>query len=213
MAERPSAVWEDTHSNLTMVVFITTATVTSSLGHGLRTLTAVPRSTQLSTLCGTVKWVSAYGLSNDKMAMVDVDNISLPPDSRSKLVGLVWSLATWRSVCIHQVNPCNGSEPGWQHHKHCRWYQSLLHYSTNAGCNARCCLNSSSYFCDDVYGCLYRFVLQLVTPTASVVTAPVKANVTPTNATRASPTPRKARPASVTNEVTSKKSILLRSEM
>jgi len=30
-------------------------------------------STQPSTLHGTVKWVSAFGLSNNKMAMVDVD--------------------------------------------------------------------------------------------------------------------------------------------
>ena len=29
-------------------------------------LTAVPRSTQPSTLCGMVKWVSAFGLSNNK---------------------------------------------------------------------------------------------------------------------------------------------------
>ena len=37
------------------VVFITTATAIYSLGHGLHTLTAVPRLTQPSTLCGTVK--------------------------------------------------------------------------------------------------------------------------------------------------------------
>ena len=36
-----------------------------SLGHGLRTFTAVPRSTQPSTLRGTVKRVSAYGLSSN----------------------------------------------------------------------------------------------------------------------------------------------------
>jgi len=37
------------------VVFITTATAIYSLGHGLHTLTAVPRLTQPSTLRGTVK--------------------------------------------------------------------------------------------------------------------------------------------------------------
>jgi len=37
------------------VVFITTATAVYSLGHGLHTLTAVPRSTQPSTIRGTVK--------------------------------------------------------------------------------------------------------------------------------------------------------------
>ena len=36
-----------------------------SLGHGLRTLPAVPRSTHPSTLRGTVKWVSVFGLSNN----------------------------------------------------------------------------------------------------------------------------------------------------
>jgi len=47
------------------VMFITTATVMYSLGHGLHTLPAVPRSTQPSTRHGTVKWVSAFGLSNN----------------------------------------------------------------------------------------------------------------------------------------------------
>ena len=46
-------------------MFITTATAMYSLGHGLRTLPAVPRSTQASTLCGTVKRVSAFGMSNN----------------------------------------------------------------------------------------------------------------------------------------------------
>ena len=36
-----------------------------SLEHRLRNFTAVPRSTQPSILHGTVKWVSAYGLSNN----------------------------------------------------------------------------------------------------------------------------------------------------
>ena len=44
---------------------VTAAAVIYSLGHGLCTFTAVPRSTQPSTLRGMVKWVSAYGLSNN----------------------------------------------------------------------------------------------------------------------------------------------------
>ena len=36
-----------------------------SLGHGLHNFTTVLRSTQPSTLRGTVIWVSAYGLSNN----------------------------------------------------------------------------------------------------------------------------------------------------
>jgi len=48
-------------------VFIATAAVIYCLGHGLCTFTGVPRSTQPSTLCGTVNWVIIT------MAMVDVD--------------------------------------------------------------------------------------------------------------------------------------------
>ena len=46
-------------------MFITTVTAIYSLGHRLCTLTAVSRSTQPSTLRGTVKWVSAHELSNN----------------------------------------------------------------------------------------------------------------------------------------------------
>jgi len=72
-------------------LFITTATAIYSLGHGLYTLTAVPRPTQPSTLRGTVKQVSALGLSNNKMATVDVDGSCyfLLADSQSKSVGLI----------------------------------------------------------------------------------------------------------------------------
>jgi len=60
-------VWEDQGSNPTMgsCMFIINTTAIHSLGHGLCTLTAVPRSTQPSTLCGMVKCVSAFGLSNN----------------------------------------------------------------------------------------------------------------------------------------------------
>ena len=58
------------------------------------------------------------------MAMVDVDDSSLPADSQPKSIGFVWGLAaTWRSVCIHQmnrVNSRNGATPWWQHHKYRR---------------------------------------------------------------------------------------------
>ena len=47
------------------VVFVTSATGICSLGHGLRTLTAMPRSTRPSIFHGTGKWVSAFGLSNN----------------------------------------------------------------------------------------------------------------------------------------------------
>jgi len=50
------------------------------------TFTAVLRSTQPSTLRGTVKWVSAYGLSNN----VD-DSCQFSADSQAKSTGLVWA--------------------------------------------------------------------------------------------------------------------------
>jgi len=43
------------HCHTWTVVFIMMAAAIYSLGHGLRTFTAVPRSTQPSTLRGTVK--------------------------------------------------------------------------------------------------------------------------------------------------------------
>jgi len=70
---------------------ITTASAIYSLPHGLRTLTAVPRSTQPSTLHGMVTWVSAFGLSNN---------------NRPKWRRWKWMVAVyWRSVkqCTRKV--------------------------------------------------------------------------------------------------------------
>jgi len=51
------------------VVFIATAAAIYSIGHGLRTVTVVPRSTQLSTLCRTkVKLSVSWGLSGRGLA-------------------------------------------------------------------------------------------------------------------------------------------------
>ena len=43
------------------------------------------------------------------MAMVDVDDsCQFSADWQAKSTGLVWGLAaTWRSVCIHHMNPVN----------------------------------------------------------------------------------------------------------
>jgi len=71
-------------------VFIATAGVTYSLGHGLHTFTAVPRSTQPSTVCGTVKWISAYELSNNNYGTGDADgSCHFLVDSKHKLTGLI----------------------------------------------------------------------------------------------------------------------------
>ena len=91
------------------IVFIVTAAAIYSLGHGLCTFTAVPWSTQPSTLCRMVKWVSAFGLSNNKNGTMSVDgSCQFSAYSQTKLIGLVWGLAAnWRSVYIHQMNQVN----------------------------------------------------------------------------------------------------------
>ena len=73
------------------IVFITTATAIRSLGHGLRTVAAVPKSTIAKpfTLHGTVKWLSAYG-----------------PSSRNKLR---WSRAKDANILLGNVEICHST--------------------------------------------------------------------------------------------------------
>ena len=96
------------------------------------TLTAVPKSTQPSTLHGTVKWVSAYELSNTNkwwwcLRMVAAN---LSADWQPKSVGLVWGLAATRrsqSAFIKWTGwTLAMTMSWWQHHKHCRWLLLLL---------------------------------------------------------------------------------------
>jgi len=95
--------FESHHAQL--VMFITTATAIYSLGHGLHTRTAVPRSTQPSTRRGTVTWVSAFGLSNNKwrwwMRMVAAVTGGLTVQVDWLGPGLA---AAERLVHIHQMN-------------------------------------------------------------------------------------------------------------
>jgi len=76
-------------------MFIIKTTTIYSLEHGLHTLTAVPGSTQPSTLRGMVKWVSAFGVSNDNkhLVIVGVASGSLQADSQPGSFGLVWGSA------------------------------------------------------------------------------------------------------------------------
>jgi len=64
------------------------------------TLTAVPRSTQPSTLCGMVKWVSAFGLSNNNKWRWWVWLLAAYRPTgglTARVVCLVWgSAAIWR---------------------------------------------------------------------------------------------------------------------
>jgi len=91
-----TAVWEDQGSNPTVgnCRFFAKTTTIYSLGHGLGTLTAVPRSTQPSTLRGMAKWVSAFGLSNN-----------------NKWRWWVWLLAAYRRT--HSLGHLAWSE-GWR---------------------------------------------------------------------------------------------------
>jgi len=129
-----TAVWEDQGSNPTVdsCMFIVNITTIYSLGHGLHTLTAVPRSTQPSTFRGMVKWVSAFGLSNN-----------------NKWRWWVWFLAAYRRThspgrlaqsesrrplgavpySSHEPDELrSGFELWWQHHKHCRYYYYYYYY-------------------------------------------------------------------------------------
>jgi len=83
--------------------------IVTAAGYGLHTFTAVPRSTQPSILCRTVKWVSVYKASNNNNGDGDVDGSGrFSADSQPKSTGLVRGLAaTRRSVYIHQMNQTN----------------------------------------------------------------------------------------------------------
>jgi len=109
------------------VMFITIATAMYSLGgHGLRTLHAVPRSTQPSTLRGTIKWVSVFGLSNNNkwrwwMWMVQ-------PFIGGLTVQVGWlglRVGGHPALSLHSSNePGELSQWPWswgQHYKRCRW--------------------------------------------------------------------------------------------
>jgi len=54
----------ESNPTISSCVFIVMASVTYSLGNGLRTVTGVSMSTQPSTLCMTVKQVTAFRPSN-----------------------------------------------------------------------------------------------------------------------------------------------------
>ena len=126
--------------------------------------TGVTRSTQPFTLCLTVKWVSAFGVSNNKMAMADVDGSSLLVESQPKSFGLVWGLtAVWHWVCIHQVNRVNsrnGSEPWWQHHKYCHiyyYYYYHRHYYYLSMTDALICIDERCATCKVDYATMKMF--------------------------------------------------------
>ena len=96
------------------------------LGHGMHNLTAVPRSTQPSTLCGMVKWVSALGLSNNNNG--DGGCGFWQPTGRLT-ARVVWPglrvggrLAPCHIHHMNRVNFRSGFELWWQHHKYCRYY-------------------------------------------------------------------------------------------
>ena len=60
-----TAVWEYSGSKLTAGGYLYHDSHCDTHIRGQHALTAVPKSTQPSTACGKVKWVSAFGLSNN----------------------------------------------------------------------------------------------------------------------------------------------------
>ena len=95
---RSTAVWEDQGSSLFAdgCIYATATALYTALGMGW-TPYKQTRSTQPSTLRGTVKWLSAYALSNNNSGEVDVDgSCQFSSDSQPKLTGLVWGLAAAR---------------------------------------------------------------------------------------------------------------------
>jgi len=79
------------------------------------------RSTQPSSLCGMVKWVSAFGLSNNKWRWVDVFPNRIHAGFMAQ-VGRALSGSRPVLLCIHRVNRVNSRndcKSWWQYHKHC----------------------------------------------------------------------------------------------
>ena len=107
---RLTAVWEDPASNHTTgsCVYRDSCCDIQSWARAVH-LYCTFTLTQPSTLRGTVKWVSAYGLSNNNNGDGDVDDsCQFSADSKPKSPGLVWGLAaTRRSIYIHQMNRVN----------------------------------------------------------------------------------------------------------
>ena len=99
----------------------------------LHTFTAAPRSTQLSTLRGMVKWLSAFGLSINNKWQWWV--WLLAAYRRTHTPGrLAWSEGQRRLAPFHihytnRVNSRSGFELRWQHHKHCRYYCYNYYYN------------------------------------------------------------------------------------
>ena len=103
-----AAVWETAVSAL-----IATAIVMRSLRHGLLHPSCSARSTQPAAVSGTVKWVSAFRLSNNNKCQRWMWMVAANYRWTHSPSWLAWSEG-WRSVCIHQmnhVNSRNGSEP------------------------------------------------------------------------------------------------------
>jgi len=116
-----TAVWNVQGSNPTVsscMFFVKTTTI-HRLGHGLHTLTAVPRSTQPSNLYGMVKWVSVYWV-----IIINGDGgCGFWQPTGGLTARVIWPrLRVGRHLMlfhIHHMNRVNsrgGSELWWQHH-------------------------------------------------------------------------------------------------
>ena len=91
------------------------------------------RSTQSFTVCGMVKWVSAFGLSNNKRGWWMWFSRNLQGGLFLKSVGLVKRSAAVR--CCSSFIAWTGwtlamtlAESWWHHHKHCPGYYHYYYY-------------------------------------------------------------------------------------
>ena len=97
-------------------------TMIYSLGHGLHTLTAVPRSTQPSTLRGMAKWVSVFCW----VIIINGDGgcgfLAAYRRTHSPGLRVGGRLAPCHIHYVNRVNSRGGFELRWQHHKYCRYH-------------------------------------------------------------------------------------------
>jgi len=100
-----TVVWKDLTAGSTVVLSGWPLQYICSLGHGLYTITAVPRSTEPSTLCGTVKWISAFGQNNNNNNKWRSSPSSSPSSSSSSSL---WS-SSLVSSSLDPRNNCSGN--------------------------------------------------------------------------------------------------------
>ena len=113
--------------SLRAVVFITKPMWYMALG----TEAALHQTTQPSILCEIVKWMSAFGPSDEWQWWIRMVAVFTHRPTQ-----LVLSAVTWHSVCIHQIH-CNRL-PWWHNHKHHPgYYYIYIIITSHIPCNIK----------------------------------------------------------------------------